>query len=55
MQRLRDTVEHGQVRQVQTVMYGRIEGADAAWKKVGMSEAKRRRVRNPRGMECGEK
>lgn len=50
MQVLRDMVEQGQVRQVQIIMYGRIEGADEAWKKVGRSEAKGRRVRNPRGM-----
>lgn len=50
MQRLRDMVEQGQVRQVQIIMCGRIEGTDEAWNKVGRSEAKGRRVRIPRGM-----
>lgn len=50
MQRVRDMVEQGQVRQVQIIMCGRIEGADEAWNKVGRSEAKGRRVGIPKGM-----
>ena len=49
MQRFRGMAEQGQVRQVQVIMYGRIEGADEAGRrrleeqrqKVGGSEIQR--------------
>lgn len=43
-------VEQSQVRQVQIIMYGRVEGADEAWKKVGRSEVRGRRVGMPKSM-----
>lgn len=44
MQRPRGRIKQGQVRQVQIIVYGRFESADEAWKKVGRSEARGRRV-----------
>lgn len=41
MQRSRGIVEQGQVRQVQIIIYGRVEAKDEAWKKeVGRPETK---------------
>ena len=41
MQRSRGIVEQGQVRQVQIIIYGRVEAKDEAWKKeVGRPEIK---------------
>lgn len=41
-------VEQGQVRQVQIIMYGRIEGADEAWKKVGSQRQKQKGQKSKR-------